>query len=364
MCEGDTDSIFVVFPPGDPAALAAGAEPLRGRDRLAHSIACGQAVSRGIRPLLDAPHNLEYEKTFAPLLLFSKKRYVGLLYEDDPDAKPKLKMMGVALKRRDYAPVVKRLYGGAIDTVLKLRDVPRAAAELGAALRALAEGRYELEDLVISKTLRSYYKAPHQIAHWVLARRMYARDPGSAPQPNDRVPYVFVEPPREGALMGERIEHVDYVRACLAADSAGGPTAAGGPKAKAAAKAKGGRAVHVDTRTYIENQIMKPCLQLFALPGALEQLPGFRPHPDLVLPEAPAQEEEAAGADDRDAVAAEEAARYLKQMQKRRERVETLREREAQRLIFAPVLEMPVFRQRDNRCRNQTEIDTFFGRVR
>ena len=79
-------------------------------------------------------------------------------------------------------------------------------------LRDLAEGRYELQvgarhfgqgfardcgrglppsasheksllqDLVISKTLRSYYKLPHQIAHSVLARRMYDRDPGSAPQ--------------------------------------------------------------------------------------------------------------------------------------------------------------------------------------
>jgi len=39
-----------------------------------------------------------------------------------------------------------------------------------------------LQDLVISKTLRSYYKLPHQIAHSVLARRMYDRDPGSAPQ--------------------------------------------------------------------------------------------------------------------------------------------------------------------------------------
>lgn len=69
-----------------------------------------------------------------------------------------------------------------IDIVLKDRDIPQAVAFLSQRLLALVEGRYELEDLVISKTLRSYYKFPQQIAHAVLARRMRERDPGSAPQ--------------------------------------------------------------------------------------------------------------------------------------------------------------------------------------
>lgn len=69
----------------------------------------GQAASKGIKPQLAPPHNLEYEKTMFPLVLLSKKRYVGLLYEDDPDAKPKQKSMGIALKRRDYAPIVKHV---------------------------------------------------------------------------------------------------------------------------------------------------------------------------------------------------------------------------------------------------------------
>ena len=101
---GDTDSIFIVFRNED-----ASGRKLAGRAALASSIRQGQAASRGIKAQLAPPHNLEYEKTMFPLLLLSKKRYVGLLYEDDPDAKPKQKSMGIALKRRDYAPIVKQV---------------------------------------------------------------------------------------------------------------------------------------------------------------------------------------------------------------------------------------------------------------
>eukprot|EP00798_Chlamydomonas_sp_ICE-L_P027981 gene27981-biopygen5927 len=167
------------------------------------------------RPSSTKSRTMEYEKTLFPLILLSKKRYVGLLYENDPDEPaPKQKSMGIALKRRDYAQVVKRVYGGVIDIVLTRRDVPAAVSFLRDRLRELAAGRTPLEELVISKTLKSHYKFPAQIAHAVLARRMYERDPGSAPQK-----------------------------------------------------------VRIDAKMYIENQLMKPCTQLLAI--ALEQIPGY-----------------------------------------------------------------------------------------
>jgi DNA polymerase elongation subunit (family B) len=250
-----------------------------------------------------------------PLLLLSKKRYVGLLYENDPDAKPKQKSMGIALKRRDYAPIVKTIYGGIIDIILHRRDIPAAVAFLQQKLRELADGKVDLEELVISKTLRSYYKLPHQIAHWVLSRRMFERDPGSAPQTNDRVPYVFVECNKKNALMGDRIEHVDHVRR---------------------------HGLRVDTKTYIENQIMAPCTQLLAI--SMEKLPGFK-YSALTDPAV------AMGP----LVAAKNG-----NVRKARVRLDTLREREVERIIFAPVLAMPAFRQRDNRVSGQNEITKFF----
>ena len=304
---GDTDSIFIVFDNGGST----------GREALASSIAQGQAASKSIKALLKPPHNLEYEKTMFPLILLSKKRYVGLLYESDPDAKPKQKSMGIALKRRDYAPIVKRIYGGVIDIILQHRDIPAAVDFLRKCLVEMAEGNLDLQEFIISKTLRSYYKLPYQIAHWVLARRMFDRDPGSAPQANDRIPYVFVETTKKRPLMGDRIEHVDYVQ-----------------------KAK----LRVDTKTYIENQIQKPCLQLLSI--ALEQLPGYVHNPVVSGSAALDTLVEAKNGD----------------RQKARERLDTLREREVEKLIFTPVLAMPAFRHRDNRCAGQREIDSFFKR--
>ena len=302
---GDTDSLFVVF------------DSAKGENRLETSIANGQAVSRAIKPILKAPHNLEYEKTLYPLILLSKKRYVGLQYGDDPTATPVQKSMGIALKRRDYAPIVKRVYGGVIDIVLKEKDIPKAVEFLKGSLSELARGAVDLSELVISKTLRSHYKFPKQIAHCVLARRMYERDPGSAPQVNDRIPFVFVETSKKDALMGERIEHIDYVR------SSGGK-------------------VRVDAKTYIENQLMKPCTQLLAI--ALEKLPGYVRNPEV------------SGAKALDMlIVAKKGDRA-----KAQERLNTLREREVERIVFAPILKMDEIRKSENRCKGQREISFFF----
>jgi DNA polymerase elongation subunit (family B) len=338
----NTDSIFVTFANRAPD----GSLLLRGRDALASSIQRAQHVSRSIRPLLPPPHNLAYEKTLFPFLLLSKKRYVGLLYEDDPDlAAPKQKSMGIALKRRDYAPIVKSVYGGIIDIVLQHRDVPRAVAFLEARLRDLAEGRYELDDLVISKTLRSYYKFPAQIAHWVLSRRMYARDPGSAPQVNDRIPYVFVENPSAAALMGDRIEHVQFVRDALAQQQQQQQAKATAPAQAQArdgkTKAKRDKGPRIDMCMYIERQIMKPCTQLLAI--ALEQLPKYRHQAQLSAP---------------DALRQLAAASYGGDEAKARDRLGTLREREVARLLFEPVLG-PLKRAATNRLGGQLEITTF-----
>jgi DNA polymerase elongation subunit (family B) len=344
---GDTDSIFITFDNRD----ADGAR-LTGRAALAQSIAKAQQVSVGVHALLPPPQRLAYEKTFFPFLLLSKKRYVGLQYGESADAKPKQKSMGIALKRRDYAPIVKTVYGGLIDIVLTDRDVPRGVRFLKQKLADLAAGVYDLEDLVISKTLRSYYKFPHQIAHWVLTQRMFARDPGSAPQVNDRIPYVFVEAADPRALMGDRIEHIQYVRDALARSqaasiaetaAAAAAAAAAGPKTRSSSKQVKPKPppkppkVRVDVMLYVRKQIMKPCTQLLAI--ALEQVPGYRRDDSLSGPQALSKLVALYGGDE----------------QKARTALNTKRERAVEHMIFEPI-----FREHANRMGNQPEIDTFF----
>jgi hypothetical protein len=110
------------------------------------------------------------------------------------------------------------------------------------------ENKVPLEKFIISKSLRDDYKNPEQIAHRVLADRMAARDPGTAPKVGDRLQFVFAEQNKDKSKQGDRIEEVGYVRA---------------------------HGLTPDTQFYITNQIQNPVAQLFAL--CLDQLEGYTP---------------------------------------------------------------------------------------
>ena len=229
---GDTDSVFFTF-----NLEELNGTPIRGKKALEITIELAQQAGHLASKFLKAPHDLEYEKTFMPFCLLSKKRYVGMLYETDP-TKCKRKEMGIVLKRRDNAPIVKEIYGGIIDILMKEQDIGKAVDFLRSSLRNIVDEKYPIDKLIISKSLRSGYKNPKQIAHKVLADRITLRDPGNKPGSGDRIPYVFVHNSDKKAKQGERIETPTYI------------------------KEKG---LKIDYSYYITNQIMKPTQQVFAL---------------------------------------------------------------------------------------------------
>ena len=141
---------------------------------------------------------------------YPRKRYVGMLYEMDPH-KCKRKSMGIVLKRRDNAPIVKDVYGGIIDILMKEQNVEKAALFLKESLQNIVDEKFDMKKLIITKSLRSGYKNPKQIAHKVLADRIGKRDPGNKPSVGDRVAYVYIENPNKKALQGERIETPEYI---------------------------------------------------------------------------------------------------------------------------------------------------------
>ena len=160
--------------------------------------------------------------------------------------------MGIVLKRRDNANIVKIIYGGIINIILNEKEdnIRKSLKFLHESLEKLSNGEYPLEELVVTKTLRAFYKNPQQIAHKVLADRMKKRDPGSAPQSNDRVPYVYIQVKEEKGtklLQGDKIEDPKYIRE---------------------------NNLTPDYGHYITNQIMKPCLQLYSM--ILEDIDGYK----------------------------------------------------------------------------------------
>ena len=232
---GDTDSIMVNMDLRRNGVL------LQGLEMRSKYIKLGDLASQIINEILPKPEELEYEKILSPFLILSKKRYVGNLYEFNPN-KYYQKNMGIVLKRRDNAHIVKYVVGGVVDKLINTENIEegkRLAFEFAEqSMKDMIDDKFKINMFVVSKTLKKDYKNRLQIAHAVLADRIAARDPGNAPAPNDRIPYVYIVTDRECKLQGDKIETPDYIKE---------------------------KKLHINYDMYITNQIKEPCSQFLNL---------------------------------------------------------------------------------------------------
>jgi DNA polymerase elongation subunit (family B) len=229
---GDTDSIFCKFKCYDIYG-----NQLYGLDAVNQNILLCTEASMLISKLLKKPHNLEFEKAILPFLLLSKKRYHGHYYTKYGNPKFYANSMGIVLKRRDNAPIVKHIFGKMVDIIMKEQSVDKAIEFVKTECIKVLQGEFPLDMFIIAKTLRSYYKNPNQIAHNVLAQRIGKRDPGNKPRGNDRIAYAFIVN-ADAEMQGDMIETPEFIKE---------------HKCK------------IDYAYYITNQIAKPVLQIFAL---------------------------------------------------------------------------------------------------
>ena len=237
MIVHNTDSVFIRFNCKDIEG-----KKLRGLDAINKSIMYCTEGALEVSRQLKKPHNLEFEKAIFPFILISKKRYHGHYYTSYGSSDYFPKSMGIVLKRRDNANICKEIFGGAIREIMVKQDLEASLQMVKSCLRKLLDGEYPYDMFVISKTLRSYYKAPDTVAHNVLARRIARRDPGNKPQTNDRVPYIYIQVPgddgKKKILQGDRVENPDYAHVMK---------------------------LKVDYKFYLEKQVMQPILQVFKL---------------------------------------------------------------------------------------------------
>src|SRR5438270_6243827 len=120
---------------------------------------------------------------------------------------------------------------------MKEYDIQKSMSQARSLAIDLLEGKFKLDMFTITKTLKSYYKNPMQMAHNVLAMRIAKRDPGNKPHANDRIPYAYIKIPEnkeKGILQGERIETPDFIKE---------------------------HNLGIDYKFYLTNQIMKPVTQ-------------------------------------------------------------------------------------------------------
>lgn len=233
---GDTDSVFVNFRADDP-------DPV---ERMKRSFALGEEAAQRITRTFKPPIELEFEKCYFPLLLFKKKRYMGVMFEADkgPYEMKKIDAKGTEIVRRDNAPFVKQLLHAMSDALLMKRDVALAVRTVEEAADRLLANQVPIEDLVISKTMRdlSNYKNPEHaqktFPHLALAEKIRQRNPGSEPRSGDRVPYVFIETHDPRELQGVKAEDPVYTKE---------------------------HALVPDVAYYLEHALIQPTLQILGL---------------------------------------------------------------------------------------------------
>jgi hypothetical protein len=146
--------------------------------------------------------------------------------------------MGLPLKRRDSCDIMKDIYGGVLDILMKSNDTSLTIQYLNKQLENLISGNIPIEKLMITKALRSDYKNPESIGHNVLANRIGERNPGEKPKSGDRIKFVFIVNNDKKALQGERMETPEYIIE---------------------------NNISIDYIHYITCQIMKPIQQLIGL---------------------------------------------------------------------------------------------------
>ena len=129
---------------------------------------------------------------------------------------------------------------------MKEKNIQKAIEYVHTCLRDLVNGNISMDKLIITKSLRSFYKKPESIAHKVLADRIGQREPGNKPTSGDRIEFVYIvneavsksKSKAKKILQGDKIETPTFITE---------------------------HNLNIDYSFYITNQIMKPLLQLFGL---------------------------------------------------------------------------------------------------
>jgi DNA polymerase elongation subunit (family B) len=220
-----------------------GGEAITDKRTLDYGMEMGKLSGETIKSRLPFPHDCEYEKTFWPFAILTKKRYVGNKYEFDPK-KFKQDFMGIVLKRRDNAPIVKEICGGIIDYLINHRSPQGAKDYTRNCLQKMFEGKYDIKYFLTSKTLKlkESYKDWKKIAHVYLAEKIAKRDPGNTPQSGDRIEFAVIKvpTPTDGTklLQGDMIETPKFIKE---------------------------NNLELDYLFYLTNQIMNPALQFLEL---------------------------------------------------------------------------------------------------
>lgn len=214
----NTDSVMVKFNVGD----------LRGDEAIKKSFELGEEAADRISATFKAPIELEFEKVYLPYLLFSKKRYAGLMYTD-PTKPDYIDAKGIQLVRRDNCPFVKEVSRNALDAIMYELNTEKAFKIAKDAAEMLLSYQIPIRQLVVSKSLKQItynYKSKEKTSgypflmksayanqnqpHLTVAMKQEMREKGYGPKSGDRVPYIFLDTGNKKHLQYQKAEDPEY----------------------------------------------------------------------------------------------------------------------------------------------------------
>ncbi|KAM4704499.1 DNA polymerase delta catalytic subunit [Rhinophrynus dorsalis] len=217
---GDTDSVMCKL----------------GVQTVSEAMEIGREAAEWVSSHFTPPIKLEFEKVYFPYLLINKKRYAGLYFSSSPNTHDKMDCKGIETVRRDNCPLVANLINTCLQKILIDRDPMGAVEHAKDVISDLLCNRIDISQLVITKELtRTADEYAGKQAHVELAERMRKRDPGSAPNLGDRVPYVIIGAAK-GVAAYMKSEDPIYVLE---------------------------NNIPIDTQYYLEQQLAKPLLRIF-----------------------------------------------------------------------------------------------------
>ncbi len=220
---GDTDSVMVKLPEEDMERIRAIAEKISG----------------DITKKLPGVIEMEFEKVFKRFLPLTKKRYIAWKFEPRKGGwEEGIEMKGIETVRRDWCELVGDMIKEVVDLVLKKNSVKEATRHFNDVVNRLLSGEIPVQKLVVTKTMT---KLPDRYEgmqpHVELAKKIATRSPGDAPGVGDRIGYVIV---KGTGLLSKRAEDPVFVME---------------------------KGLQLDSRYYIENQLLPPLERIFSALG-------------------------------------------------------------------------------------------------
>jgi len=220
---GDTDSLFIKT----------------NAKSFEEAFELGKEIEAKINAEIGNIVTTKIENVFKTLLILAKKRYAGLAVEEtNGQSREIIVMKGIETVRRDWCDLTSKTLYNVLEILLKEQNPKKVFDFVKDVIKKIEKNEIPIEDLVITKSISkplSTYKGVQP--HIELVKKIKKRAPAEAPAIGDRVGYVIIQGPQ---LISERAEDPEYVKA---------------------------HNLKVDSRYYIESQILPPLERVFDVLG-------------------------------------------------------------------------------------------------